>query len=93
MKEYNKENLANLSGKYAFAFKAPWCGPCKQMTPVLDKLCDEGFNILEVDVDKCQDVAMQYNIRSVPTMIFFENNEIIKTHSGLMNSDEIKSYL
>ena len=59
-------------------FFAEWCGPCKMAAPVLDKLADEyegKAGIVKVDVDQNQELAMKYNVMSIPTVVLFEGGE------------------
>lgn len=59
-------------------FSAVWCGPCQMMGPVLEQLSaeyGERAKILKVDIDASADLAMEYQIMSVPNMIFFKNGE------------------
>ncbi len=57
-------------------FFATWCGPCKMLSPVIEEIadeCDGSFAVYKVDIDEAQDVAMDYGIMSVPTLIVFKN--------------------
>lgn len=68
-------------------FYATWCGPCKTMHPVLEELkkqLGDRIRILKIDVDKRQDTAMQYQIRSVPTLMLFRNGQRLWQQSGAM---------
>ena len=59
-------------------FFATWCGPCKMMAPVIDEVASEKAGqayVYKVDVDEAQQIAMQYGIMSIPTLILFENGE------------------
>lgn len=73
-------------------FYAEWCGPCKMLTPVLERLGDS-FEIVKVDVDKHFDLAKEYGIMSVPTLIIFENGKVVKQMIGFMGYDELKDEL
>nr|CAH7746475.1 unnamed protein product [Callosobruchus chinensis] len=72
-------------------FFATWCGPCKMISPKLEELAKEYSNviILKVDVDECEDVAMEYNISSMPTFVFIKNKSVVTTFSGA-NYDKLK---
>lgn len=73
-------------------FFATWCGPCKMIGPKLEELAKEysDVHILKVDVDECEDIAMEYNISSMPTFVFIKNKEVIFTFSGA-NYDKLKA--
>ncbi len=73
-------------------FYAEWCGPCKMLTPVLERLGDS-YEIVKVDVDKHFEIAKEYGIMSVPTLIIFKNGKIAKQMIGFMGYDELKDEL
>mgnify|MGYP001030935771 FL=1 len=73
-------------------FYAEWCGPCKMLIPVLERLGDS-FEIVKVDVDKHFDLAKEYGIMSVPTLIIFKNGKVVKQMIGFMGYDELKDKL
>ena len=73
-------------------FWAPWCGPCKILGPVIDDLGDtyaskENVVIAKVDTDEYQDFAVAQGIRSIPTVLFFKNGEIVETSVGVKNKE------
>jgi len=78
MKEFNKDVLKQ-EGKIMVAFKAPWCNPCKRMSPILDELSNEGIPIYAVNIDDHRDIATEYNVRTIPTIKFIENGEVVGT--------------
>ena len=61
--------------KQILYFSAGWCGPCRQLSPLMESLKDQ-INYQKVDVDKQQDLSMKYNIRNIPTLILLENGEV-----------------
>ncbi len=69
-------------------FYADWCGPCKMLAPVLEKLEDK-VKIVKVNVDEHRDLAAKYSIMSIPNIIFFKNGEIMKSMVGFHNETEL----
>jgi thioredoxin 1 len=73
-------------------FYADWCQPCKMMSPILKQVKDnlgESIRIIKVDTEKYQQLALKYQIRSIPTMILFKNGEIAWQNSGVMQAGQI----
>ena len=63
--------------KTAKYFGATWCGPCKTFKPVMNEVAGEGHSVQFIDIDRQQDLAAKYNVRSVPTVIIEEGGSII----------------
>ena len=77
-------------------FFATWCQPCKRMHPVLEdlkKTVGDKLRIIKVDVDAHNDVAAQYGIRSVPTLMLFRNGEVLYRESGAMSKADLMALL
>lgn len=77
-------------------FWAEWCGPCRTLGPVLDEVATElgeKATIVKVNVDENSELAQQYGIRGIPTMIFFKDGQASKTLVGVQPKDEIKKSL
>ena len=69
-------------------FGATWCGPCKALAPIIDQLAGEvTYPVYEVDVDDAMDIATEFKIRGVPTVIVFKNGQVHKRISGLTTKD------
>ncbi|AVQ22662.1 thioredoxin [Fusobacterium nucleatum subsp. nucleatum ATCC 23726] len=74
-------------------FGANWCGPCKSLVPILDEIVEEdpSKKIVKVDIDEQEELAAQYKIMSVPTLLVFRNGEIIDKSIGLIQKHEVKA--
>lgn len=80
-------------------FFATWCGPCKMMHPVLEdlaKMVGDNARIVKIDIDKNQELANTYNVRSVPTLMIFKGGELKWRTSGVTPAaaleEELKKY-
>ena len=76
-------------------FWAEWCGPCKMLTPILEELSNEmknEINVVKVNLDDNQDLAMKYSIRSIPTLLLFKEGHLIDTKVGLLPKNEIVTW-
>jgi len=77
-------------------FWATWCGPCRMLTPTIDDIESENpgaFEVIKVNVDDCEDIAMEYNIRSIPTLLYIVNGEVVDRTVGLVSKEDIVSRL
>ena len=77
-------------------FWAEWCGPCKSLAPILEEISDElkeKVKIGKINIDDNQELAAQYSIRSIPTMILFKDGESIDTKVGLPPKKELLDWI
>ncbi len=77
-------------------FFATWCGPCKQMHPVLEQLKQElgdSIRIVKLDVDKNEALAAAYRIQSVPTLMLFRSGQVVWRQSGALRLNDLKSVI
>jgi thioredoxin 1 len=75
-------------------FWAEWCGPCKAIAPILDQIAEEyegRIKITKVDVDQSNQMAMQFGVQSIPTMILFKNGQPVERLVGAMPKDRLLS--
>lgn len=93
----NKEEFINSisSGTVLVDFYADWCGPCKMLAPILEQFAKETENVevLKVNVDQVSDVAKDYGIMSIPTLILFKNGEETDKQVGVMNINQLKAFV
>ncbi|MPM37574.1 Thioredoxin [bioreactor metagenome] len=91
----SEEFRSNVNeGLVVVDFFATWCGPCKMLAPVFEELSSEmdgNATFLKVDVDQCGDIAREYSISTIPTMIIFKNGEKQETMVGFLPKESIKS--
>jgi thioredoxin 1 len=73
-------------------FFATWCGPCQTLAPILKQVKDnlgERISIIKIDVDKNQQIAAQYQVRGVPTLILFQNGKQLWRQSGVLSTSDL----
>jgi thioredoxin 1 len=76
-------------------FYADWCGPCKKQDPIIEDLEEEYPDVTfeKVDVDESPDVAQEYGVRSVPTIVVEKDGEVVEKFIGLTQANEIEGAL
>lgn len=70
-------------------FGAPWCGPCRVQDPILDEVSQEGYIVEKINVDENEEMVEKYDISTVPTLLFFDNDKLVERKIGLMRKGEI----
>jgi thioredoxin 1 len=70
---------------------AEWCGPCRQLEPILETLAKKGYPIFRVDVDTSPEIMKKFNIMHVPTLLFFKNGEAVKGMIGVPTAKQLES--
>lgn len=75
-------------------FFADWCGPCQALGPILEQVSGEvDYQIYKINIDELGDIAGQYQVVSIPTMMIFKNGEMVDKHVGVMQRDEIMTWV
>ena len=94
MLHLEKENFNEIisKGTNLVDFYAEWCGPCKMLMPILEEL-DEKINIIKVNVDEHEDLAREYGIMSIPTLIFYKDGDIKKEIVGFKSKEELENII
>ena len=77
-------------------FWAEWCGPCKSLGPILEEISKDlkdKLQVVKVNLDENQDLAMKYSIRSIPTLLLFKKGELVDTKVGLLPKSDLVEWL
>ncbi len=92
-KNYNEKTEKGL---VVVDFFANWCGPCRMMSPILEEVqkdMGEKVKIYKVDVDESENLARQFGIMSIPTILIYKDGEIVNKHIGLWMKDSMMEEL
>jgi thioredoxin len=92
----NFESIIREQRPVVIDFHALWCAPCKMQTPILREVAAElgdKVKVIKIDVDQNQEIASQYNIHSVPTLMIFKNGKIVWRQSGVVSKNQLYSVL
>lgn len=92
--QFEKE-VINESGTVFVDFYATWCMPCRAMSPIIEEIAKEHKEVkfVKIDVDQNEELAIKYNVMSIPTMLVIKNGEVTKTFVGVTNKESIISEL
>ena len=87
------ETVVNQPGSVAVVdFWAPWCGPCRNFAPIFDEASTtvgDAAEFVKVNVDDHREIAQQYSISSIPTVLYFKNGEVVDRVSGIESADKV----
>ena len=89
------EAVANSPVPVLIDLWAPWCGPCRMMSPVIDEIAEsaEGFKVGKVNVDEQMEIAASLRVRSIPTLVVFKNGEVAAKSIGVQSKEEVLKLL
>lgn len=92
--EVNKDNFEKevLSGTVLVDFNASWCGPCRMLRPILEDIAHErsSSKIVSIDVDEEAELAIKYNVSSIPCLILFKDGKEVTRSIGLKPKEELE---
>ena len=92
----NEVLQASLATPVLVDFWATWCGPCKTLGPILEKLCSEydgAFKLAKIDCDKEQQLAGMFGVRSIPTVVLIRDGQIIDGFAGALPESQVREFL
>ena len=90
----NEEAFKELikEDKILIDFFATWCGPCKMLGPVLEKV-ESNLKVIKVDTDEFEDLARTYGVMSIPTLVLLENSKEVKRNIGFIDKNNLEKFL
>ena len=88
--DFKNETLVK-EGVTLVDFFATWCGPCNMLSPILENISNTraDFNIAKVNIDELRDLAIDYEVEVVPTLLIFKNGKVVGRIEGLVSEEEI----
>ncbi len=91
-----KDEVVSSDTPVLVDFWAPWCGPCRIIAPIIEELAEEfegKVKVGKLNTDENPNIAMQYGIRAIPTVILFKGGEVVDTRIGVQPKDALKQML
>ncbi len=90
----NFQEFLQEPGLLVIDFWATWCGPCRMLSPIVDELAAEyegRVTVAKCNVDDCEDIAAQFGIRNIPTIIFVKDGAVVDRTVGVLPKQELEA--
>ena len=90
-----KDDISSQSNLVLVDFWAEWCGPCKQISPILEEIANEkdNLNILKLNIDENPATPQKYNVRGIPTLMLFKDGKLIDTKIGSLPKSSLEDWI
>ena len=88
----NFEEALAVPGLLVIDFWATWCGPCRMLSPIVDELAAEfegRATIAKCNVDDCEEIAMRFGVRNIPTLVFVKDGEVVDRTVGVQSKQDL----
>ena len=98
VKQITEEEFKNIlkeKGMVLIDCFATWCGPCRMMAPIVDAFAkeNESYQCYKLDIDEAEEVAMDYGINSIPTLLLFKDGELVGRSVGFISKEELETFV
>ena len=90
-----QDDISSQSNLVLVDFWAEWCGPCKQISPILEEIANEkdNLNILKLNIDENPATPQKYNVRGIPTLMLFKDGKLIDTKIGSSPKSSLEDWI
>ena len=90
-----QDDIFSQSNLVLVDFWAEWCGPCKQISPILEEIANEkeNLNILKLNIDENPATPQKYNVRGIPTLMLFKDGKLIDTKIGSLPKSSLEDWI
>ena len=90
-----QDDISSKSNLVLVDFWAEWCGPCKQISPILEEIANEkdNLNILKLNIDENPTTPQKYNVRGIPTLMLFKDGKFIDTKIGSLPKSSLEDWI
>ncbi len=90
-----EKEILKAEGTVLVDFWAAWCGPCKMLSPIVDKVAEErnDIKVCKINIDDENALAIKYGVMSIPTLMVFKDGEIVQKSVGLVSKDDVLAML